>query len=394
MHGSWKWSLPAPAGFSVASVRQLVDSRILEVNHNASRWNRCVPIKVNIFLWRLSLNKLPSRVNLDRKGIDIGSVLCPICLDDVESVNHLFFTCELAKALWDLLAKLWELDIPICANILEWYAWLDSLNVPSKVSTFLEGVGGDEVDLVHSRFAPYFDVVVERLEMKGWKCLENVVMKCWVKEEDFQDSPDDEEDTRSSHEYLNDLEKEYQTRALLAYLKDSSRKVLKVLAVQKKLTKLNVTNVARRVTLQETAGQKLQEKDLILVKSLADDTKVSIPGVERPWLSKAEAEALKGIIINEPSSAPAKGSKSSSPSKFNSAPAGKLKSVKIKDDPPLAIVMKELNNLKLHFRKNQPSYSRRPYSHTFLERNSIYQSCGSDVGLSAVTGVIKNEFEV
>ncbi|GKC81127.1 hypothetical protein Tco_1136844 [Tanacetum coccineum] len=34
--------------------------------------------------------------------------------------------------------------------------------------------------------------------------------------EDFQDSPDDEEDTRSSHEYLNDLEEEYQARALLA----------------------------------------------------------------------------------------------------------------------------------------------------------------------------------
>ncbi|GJY01402.1 retrovirus-related pol polyprotein from transposon TNT 1-94 [Tanacetum coccineum] len=33
---------------------------------------------------------------------------------------------------------------------------------------------------------------------------------------DFQDSPDDEEDTRSSQEYMNDLEEEYQVRALLA----------------------------------------------------------------------------------------------------------------------------------------------------------------------------------
>ncbi|GJT62988.1 hypothetical protein Tco_1006521 [Tanacetum coccineum] len=33
---------------------------------------------------------------------------------------------------------------------------------------------------------------------------------------DFQDSLDDEEDTRSSHEYPNDLEEEYQARALLA----------------------------------------------------------------------------------------------------------------------------------------------------------------------------------
>ncbi|GKB85989.1 hypothetical protein Tco_0958261, partial [Tanacetum coccineum] len=37
----------------------------------------------------------------------------------------------------------------------------------------------------------------------------------WV-DPDFQDIPDDKEDTRSSHEYLNDLEEEYQARALLA----------------------------------------------------------------------------------------------------------------------------------------------------------------------------------
>ncbi|GJW10739.1 hypothetical protein Tco_1576566 [Tanacetum coccineum] len=71
-----------------------------------------------------------------------------------------------------------------------------------------------------------------------------------------------------------------------------------------------------------------------------------------------KAETLKGVIINEPSLAPAKGHKSSSASKVNSSLAGKLKRVKIKDDPPLAIVMKELNNLKLQISKNQSSYSR------------------------------------
>ncbi|GJX98814.1 retrovirus-related pol polyprotein from transposon TNT 1-94 [Tanacetum coccineum] len=42
--------------------------------------------------------------------------------------------------------------------------------------------------------------------------------------QDFQDSPDDEKDTRSSQEYLNDLEKEYQARALLAKSKIFFRK--------------------------------------------------------------------------------------------------------------------------------------------------------------------------
>ncbi|GKD43389.1 hypothetical protein Tco_1268034 [Tanacetum coccineum] len=52
--------------------------------------------------------------------------------------------------------------------------------------------------------------------------------------QDFQDSLDDEEDTRSSYEYLNNLEEEYQARAL------------KGSAVQNQLTKLNATNVARK----------------------------------------------------------------------------------------------------------------------------------------------------
>ncbi|GJS63919.1 retrovirus-related pol polyprotein from transposon TNT 1-94 [Tanacetum coccineum] len=71
-----------------------------------------------------------------------------------------------------------------------------------------------------------------------------------------------------------------------------------------------------------------------------------------------KAETLKGIIINEPSSAPARGNKSSSASKTNSAPAGKLKNVKMEDDPPLSIVMKELNELKLQISKNKSSYFR------------------------------------
>ncbi|GJU43119.1 retrovirus-related pol polyprotein from transposon TNT 1-94, partial [Tanacetum coccineum] len=54
--------------------------------------------------------------------------------------------------------------------------------------------------------------------------------------------------------------------------------------------------------------------------------------------STFKAETLKGITLNEPSSAPARGNKSSSASKTNSALAGKLKNVKVEDDPPLAMV--------------------------------------------------------
>lgn len=33
----------------------------------------------NIFIWHLLLNKIPTRVNLANKGMDIPCTLCPAC---------------------------------------------------------------------------------------------------------------------------------------------------------------------------------------------------------------------------------------------------------------------------------------------------------------------------
>ncbi|GJX64214.1 hypothetical protein Tco_0298557 [Tanacetum coccineum] len=146
-------------------------------------------------------------------------------------------------------------------------------------------------------------------------------------------------------------------------------------------------------------------KDPVFVKSLAYNSKVSITSSNKPKLSETEdstlsnynaaplpllekligvepisgpktiksilkskstfkAKTLKGITINEASLA-ARGNKSPSVSKTNSAPVSKLKNVKIEDDPPQAIVMKELNELKLQISKNKSSYF----------RNKNFQQC-------------------
>ncbi|GJR28725.1 hypothetical protein Tco_1104957 [Tanacetum coccineum] len=67
---------------------------------------------------------------------------------------------------------------------------------------------------------------------------------------DFQDSPDDEEGARSSQEYMNDLEEEYQPRALLAKSNVSSKGYAMVCSA-KQLIKLNATNVAEKISEAE-----------------------------------------------------------------------------------------------------------------------------------------------
>nr|GEV62280.1 hypothetical protein [Tanacetum cinerariifolium] len=137
---TWTWSLGVLKGYTVASVRSLIDLHFLGANLNATHWNRSMPVKVNVFMWRAMLNKLPTRVNLDRKGIEVDSLLCPIYHEDVETVNHIFFTCDLAKVLWALLAKWWELDVPFCASISDCLSWLDSSSISSKARVFLDSV--------------------------------------------------------------------------------------------------------------------------------------------------------------------------------------------------------------------------------------------------------------
>nr|GEW56838.1 retrovirus-related Pol polyprotein from transposon TNT 1-94 [Tanacetum cinerariifolium] len=187
--------------------------------------------------------------------------------------------------------------------------------------------------------------------------------------EDFQDSPDDEEDTRSSDEYLNDREEEYQARALLAKSKKFFKKALvpsyqspfqpkplnssqnkpelrptkdfeaKYNKVMAKLALLSLSASASKaitvknkcliaeayewdkeeVSLDDNEMMEFKciseqipshkkrilgidqltedpsssrQKDIVFVKSSGDDTKVSIPGVERPWLFEA-----KGFIL-------------------------------------------------------------------------------------------------
>nr|GEU32859.1 retrovirus-related Pol polyprotein from transposon TNT 1-94 [Tanacetum cinerariifolium] len=280
--------------------------------------------------------------------------------------------------------------------------------------------------------------------------------------DDFQDSPDDEEDTRSSHEYLNDLEEKYQAKALLAKSKrffkkgtqrntkyceakynkvkakpallsssasapssfssknkgfivkshdwdeeevssdDEETKVKAFMALTDK-ERIYVRKESARngewtkITIKSNLHKSSEAEDSTLPNhdtdevpsnksqrnttdpsavvsdsptpdyDLADKSSVcSTPFLPLKKLDGAEhgsgpkivksilkskstfkAETIKGITLNEPSSTPARGNKSSLASKTNSAPAGKLKNVNMEDDPPLAMVIKELNELKL-----------------------------------------------
>ncbi|GJY94006.1 RNA-directed DNA polymerase, eukaryota, reverse transcriptase zinc-binding domain protein [Tanacetum coccineum] len=104
----WGWSLEATREFSVKFIRQLIDDSILPKEEVATRWVKVMSIKINVFSWRVHLDKLPTRLNLSLNGIDISTIVCLLWHASVESGSHIFFFCHMARQLWRKLMCWWE----------------------------------------------------------------------------------------------------------------------------------------------------------------------------------------------------------------------------------------------------------------------------------------------
>ncbi|GJY60989.1 kinase-like domain, phloem protein 2-like protein, partial [Tanacetum coccineum] len=136
----WNWDKSKSGIYSVASARMVIDSQSLPKGDIETRWIRYVPIKVNILAWKVMTNSLPTRFNISRRGIDIESLSCVNCDTGVETLNHLFFSCDMAKRVSQLIARWWDvphIDIDSYGN---WRSWIDNIKMPKSNKSMLEGV--------------------------------------------------------------------------------------------------------------------------------------------------------------------------------------------------------------------------------------------------------------
>ncbi|KAJ9565161.1 hypothetical protein OSB04_001127 [Centaurea solstitialis] len=106
---SWEWEFDKNKSFSVQKLREiLVDLEEVGVGGRETVWLSIVPKKVNVFLWRLRLGRIPTRVALDNMGIDLDLCLCPRCGLEVEDLDHTLLKCGEVKLLWSRVGKWWN----------------------------------------------------------------------------------------------------------------------------------------------------------------------------------------------------------------------------------------------------------------------------------------------
>lgn len=88
----------------------------------ASR-NRLVPNKVYIFIWRALQERIPVRVALSDRGIDMPSILCERCHNDVETVFHSFGQCVYAQEVWLKVCNWWKVDCKVGEDLKSVLLW-------------------------------------------------------------------------------------------------------------------------------------------------------------------------------------------------------------------------------------------------------------------------------
>nr|GEY33167.1 zinc finger, CCHC-type, retrotransposon Gag domain protein [Tanacetum cinerariifolium] len=95
----WVCDLNGEGMFRVKDIRLVLDDMYLLATSDATRWVKCVPIKVNVFAWRARHDRLPTRLNLTKRGMSVNSTVSPVCDSAIEDAHHLFFGCSLVKDL-------------------------------------------------------------------------------------------------------------------------------------------------------------------------------------------------------------------------------------------------------------------------------------------------------
>ncbi|GJT19431.1 RNA-directed DNA polymerase, eukaryota, reverse transcriptase zinc-binding domain protein [Tanacetum coccineum] len=136
----WVWSLSSSRDFFVKSVRTLLDDSLLPNFDVPTRWINMVPIRVNILAWRIRLDKLPTRLNLSRLGMEIPSILFPLCNVAVESSSHLFFSCSLARQVWRQILRWWDLVYIECSSYDDWLNWFNNIRLLKRLKEIFEDV--------------------------------------------------------------------------------------------------------------------------------------------------------------------------------------------------------------------------------------------------------------
>ncbi|GJT84887.1 ALP1-like protein [Tanacetum coccineum] len=130
----WRWKPNEEGGFAVKELTRMLEDRILDVESTGEDtiWLKLVPKKVNIFVWRALKRRLLVHEELDKRDVDLDTVLCPCCNSVVESYEHSLSMCSMAMGVWEKVHCWWKLGGVKAFSIRDIFSLNGAVNLPNR----------------------------------------------------------------------------------------------------------------------------------------------------------------------------------------------------------------------------------------------------------------------
>ncbi|XP_071713515.1 uncharacterized protein [Rutidosis leptorrhynchoides] len=144
---TWTRMLQNNSSFTTNALNRIINDQVLGASQNQGPTMRdnFLPQKIGIFIWRARMDRLPVRVELDKRTIDLDSIVCPLCNNKIESVDHKLCTCSFAKDIRLRVFKWWKNNLHLYSSMAEMFRQKRSgqhTDAPSKIWQAIEWVVG------------------------------------------------------------------------------------------------------------------------------------------------------------------------------------------------------------------------------------------------------------
>ncbi|KAJ0599091.1 putative RNA-directed DNA polymerase [Helianthus annuus] len=101
----WWWDGEESGEFSIKSAKCLLDPECDTSDRFIWDWCSWLPLKCNVFAWRAEMERLPTRLELAKRNIQVADISCPLCATGDETAAHLFTACCFAAEVWSKVSR-------------------------------------------------------------------------------------------------------------------------------------------------------------------------------------------------------------------------------------------------------------------------------------------------
>ncbi|GJZ14384.1 RNA-directed DNA polymerase, eukaryota, reverse transcriptase zinc-binding domain protein [Tanacetum coccineum] len=110
---TWKWKLSDDGDFTFKELTTIIQDQIIieRQSNQETIWNRLLPRKINVFVWRAKKGSLLVQVDLDKHGTHLDIMLCPYCDNQIETVDLGLVLCKEAMKLCEKKYIWWGLGM-------------------------------------------------------------------------------------------------------------------------------------------------------------------------------------------------------------------------------------------------------------------------------------------